>query len=192
MRTTQDYTPTHTGVSRQTFSATFTPDGTPTPIRAGERVRLRQSAHCEDIFFVVAETPAGWSPLTSGSPSFAKFTALAHTFSDVRRLPPPAPPAPAPATTAPALLDAAAGHMKARAATYDAPEGERSMGRAVAALNAILGRAALTESEGWLLLQLLKDARDRTRQTAHRDSLEDCIAYAALKAEARLAETTEA
>lgn len=82
--------------------------------------------------------------------------------------------------------------MKARAATYDAPEGERSMGRAVAALNALLGRVALTESEGWLLLQLLKDARDRTRQTAHRDSLEDGIAYAALKAEARLAETTEA
>ena len=78
--------------------------------------------------------------------------------------------------------------MKARAATYDAPEGERSMGRAVGALNALLGRAALTESEGWLLLQLLKDARDRTRPTAHRDSLEDCIAYAALKAEARLKE----
>lgn len=93
-----------------------------------------------------------------------------------------------PAPTAPTLLDAAAGHMRDRAATYDQPTGERSMGRAVQALNAILGRQALTESEGWLLLQVLKDVRDRQRATPHRDSLEDAIAYAALKAEARLAE----
>ena len=66
--------------------------------------------------------------------------------------------------------------------------GERSMGRAVAALNVILGREALTESEGWLLLQILKDVRDRQRPVPHVDSLEDCVAYAALKAEARLAE----
>lgn len=89
---------------------------------------------------------------------------------------------------APTLLDAAAGHMRDRAATYDQPTGERSMGRAVQALNAILGRQALTESEGWLLLQVLKDVRDRQRIVPHRDSLEDAIAYAALKAEARLAE----
>lgn len=89
---------------------------------------------------------------------------------------------------APTLLDAAAGHMRDRAATYDQPTGERSMGRAVQALNTILGRQALTESEGWLLLQVLKDVRDRQRATPHRDSLEDAIAYAALKAEARLAE----
>ena len=89
---------------------------------------------------------------------------------------------------APTLLDAAAGHMRDRAATYDQPTGERSMGRAVQALNTILGRQALTESEGWLLLQVLKDVRDRQRTTPHRDSLEDAIAYAALKAEARLAE----
>lgn len=86
------------------------------------------------------------------------------------------------------LLDKAAGHMAGRAATYDKPEGERSMGRAVAALNIILGRQALSESEGWLLLQLLKDVRDRQRDHPHQDSLEDCIAYAALKAEARMAE----
>jgi hypothetical protein len=96
----------------------------------------------------------------------------------------PVPPAP----LAPTLLDAAAGHMRDRAATYDQPGGERSMGRTVQALNAILGREALTESEGWLLLQILKDVRDRQRATPHRDSLEDGIAYAALKAEARLKE----
>lgn len=89
---------------------------------------------------------------------------------------------------APTLLDAAAGHMRDRAATYDQPTGERSMGRTVQAFNAILGRQALIESEGWLLLQVLKDVRDRQRTVPHRDSLEDAIAYAALKAEARLAE----
>ena len=189
MSTTQDFTPTHTGISRHSYPTLVTTGGTPAPIRSGERVWLCQSASCEEVFFVVAESPAGWSPLKT---RFAEFTALVHIFSDVHRLSPAARRSrPAPATTAPALLDAAAGHMKARAATYDAPEGERSMGRAVSALNALLGRAALTESEGWLLLQLLKDARDRTRQTAHRDSLEDCIAYAALKAEARLTETKD-
>lgn len=87
---------------------------------------------------------------------------------------------------APELLNKAAGHMADRASTYDKPEGERSMGRAVAAFNAITGRD-LSESEGWLLLQVLKDVRDRQRPAAHQDSLEDCIAYAALKAEARMA-----
>lgn len=85
------------------------------------------------------------------------------------------------------ILDKAAGHMRDRASTYDRPEGERSMGRTVTAFNAITGHT-LSESEGWLLLQILKDVRDRQRDTAHQDSLEDCVAYAALKAEARLFE----
>jgi hypothetical protein len=136
---------------------------------------------------------------------------------------------------APMLLDAAAGHMRDRAATYDQPGGERSMGRTVSAFNVITGReqaysskylistvdealrllnapaderhqamvdkltllksriaeikdAPITESEGWLLMQILKDVRDRQREKPHPDSLEDCIAYSALKAEARLAE----
>jgi len=89
--------------------------------------------------------------------------------------------------TAPQLLEKALGHMLDRAATYDQPAGERSMGRTVQAFNIITGRD-LSESEGWLLLQLLKDVRDRQRNKPHQDSLEDCIAYAALKAEARLLE----
>jgi hypothetical protein len=91
---------------------------------------------------------------------------------------------------APKLLEKALGHMLDRAATYDQPEGERSMGRTVQAFNVITGRN-LTESEGWLLLQLLKDVRDRQRQVPHVDSLEDCIAYAALKAEARMSEAKQ-
>lgn len=90
-------------------------------------------------------------------------------------------------TTAPQLLNKALTHMEARAATYDKPQGERSMGATVAAFNIITGRD-LTESEGWLLMQILKDVRDRQRKIPHVDSLEDGIAYSALKAEARIAE----
>jgi hypothetical protein len=87
-------------------------------------------------------------------------------------------------TKADELLERAAGHMRDRADTYDKPEGERSMGKAVQAFNAITGRD-LTEPEGWLLLQVLKDVRLFQRPGYHADSAEDCIAYAALKAEAK-------
>ena len=89
--------------------------------------------------------------------------------------------------TAPDLLSKATQHMKDRAATYDKPEGERSMGKTVQAFNAITGRD-LKESEGWLLLQLLKDVRLFQRPGYHADSAEDCIAYAALKAESKAGE----
>lgn len=90
-------------------------------------------------------------------------------------------------TTAPQLLNKAATIMEQRGKQYDKPGGERSMGRAVEAFNTITG-STMSESEGWLLLQILKDVRDRQRAEPHEDSLEDCIAYAALKAEARLLE----
>ena len=89
-----------------------------------------------------------------------------------------------PLAEAPELLGRAARHMHDRASVYDKPEGERSMGRAVQAFNAITGHS-LTEAEGWLLLQVLKDVRLFTRSEYHADSAEDCIAYAALKAEAK-------
>lgn len=83
------------------------------------------------------------------------------------------------------LLDQARNHMKARAATYDKPKGERSMGATVEAFNAITGRD-LRESEGWLLMTLLKLVRSETRDEPHRDSVEDLIAYSGLYGEARL------
>lgn len=85
---------------------------------------------------------------------------------------------------APDFLERASALLRERAQQYDQPQGERSMGRAVEAFNVITGHV-ITESDGWLLLQILKDVRDRQRVEPHRDSLEDCIAYAALKAEAR-------
>lgn len=83
------------------------------------------------------------------------------------------------------LLGQAAGHMKDRAATYDKPQGERSMAATVAAFNAQTGRD-LTEDEGWLFMVNLKIVRDRQRDQPHRDSIEDLIAYGSLYGEARL------
>ena len=82
------------------------------------------------------------------------------------------------------LLNRAALLMQDRGRTYDKPEGERSMGRTVEAFNAITGRD-LTESEGWLLMAVLKAVRAQTRSEPHQDSFEDLIAYAALYAESR-------
>lgn len=87
-------------------------------------------------------------------------------------------------TTAPDILQKAAAIMLERGQQYDKPEGERSMGKTVTAFNAITGHT-LSEAEGWLLLQLLKDVRLWQRPGYHQDSAEDCVAYAALKAEAK-------
>lgn len=93
-------------------------------------------------------------------------------------------------TTAQSILEAAAGHMQARAATYDKPEGERSMGKAVQAFNAITGRD-LSEAEGWLLLAVLKNVRLFQRPGYHADSAEDAVAYGALLAEAKAREVVQ-
>ena len=79
------------------------------------------------------------------------------------------------------ILEAAAGHMKDRAATYDKPEGERSMGATVEAFKAVTGHD-LTEEQGWLFMALLKAVR--SQQGAYRsDSYEDGAAYFALAGE---------
>lgn len=85
--------------------------------------------------------------------------------------------------TAEQLLQRAAQHTADRTTTYDKPDGERSMGKTVEAFNIITGHD-LTEAEGWLLLQILKDVRQWSRPGYHADSAEDGIAYSALKAEA--------
>jgi hypothetical protein len=82
---------------------------------------------------------------------------------------------PLPQPKAPELLGRAAMHMHDRASTYDTPSGERSMGKTVAAFNAVTGRD-LTESEGWLLMALLKQVRLFARSEYHQDSAEDAIA----------------
>ena len=84
--------------------------------------------------------------------------------------------------TASEIADSALKHIRERAETYDQPTGERSAAQTAKAFNAITGKD-ITESEVWLLLQLLKDVRQWSREDYHQDSAEDCIAYAALKAE---------
>lgn len=83
------------------------------------------------------------------------------------------------------ILQAAAGHMRDRAATYDKPEGERSMGATVAAFRAVSG-VTITETQGWLFMALLKAVR--SQQGAYRaDSFEDGAAYFALAGESACA-----
>lgn len=88
--------------------------------------------------------------------------------------------------SAAAILKAALGHMENRAATYDAPSGERSMGKTVSAFNAITGHE-LTAEQGWLFMVLLKAAR--SQQGGHReDNYQDLAAYAGLMGEAAAVE----
>lgn len=96
-----------------------------------------------------------------------------------------------PPTTSTGLLGAAKAIQEQRAKDYDQPSGERSMGKTVAAFNAVTGRSgerALSEADGWLLMCLLKMVRDQVKgATPHRDSIEDLVSYTSLYGEARLA-----
>lgn len=84
-------------------------------------------------------------------------------------------------TKAPDILTAALSHMQDRAATYDKPEGERSMPATVAAFNALTGHN-LTAEQGWLFMTVLKLCR--TQQGGLRpDNYEDGAAYFALMGE---------
>lgn len=95
-----------------------------------------------------------------------------------------------PPVTAASVLTAAPQHMQDRAATYDRPEGERSMAATVAAFNAITG-AEMTEAQGWLFMAVLKQVRLFQRPGYHADSAEDAAAYVALMAEAKAKEVWE-
>lgn len=80
------------------------------------------------------------------------------------------------------ILNAAASHTQDRAATYDKPAGERSMGKAVAMFN-ILTDNEITEEQGWQFMSILKKVR--SQQGAYRaDNYEDDTAYCSLAGEA--------
>lgn len=82
---------------------------------------------------------------------------------------------------APEFLERGAKHMRDRASQRDAPDGERSMGRCVAAFNALEG-TNLTEEQGWRFMVLLKYARSVNGDFVA-DDYEDMAAYAALAGE---------
>jgi hypothetical protein len=84
-------------------------------------------------------------------------------------------------TNAADILDAAAGHLRDREETYDAPGGERSMQSTVSMFNILTGEC-ISEEEGWLFMACLKMVR--SQQGAYRaDSYEDGAAYFALAGE---------
>lgn len=79
------------------------------------------------------------------------------------------------------FLNTAAGHMENRASTYDAPGGERSMGKVVEMFNT-LTEWKMTEEEGWLFMCLLKIVRSQ-QGDFRADNYEDGAAYMALAGE---------
>lgn len=82
------------------------------------------------------------------------------------------------------FLQAAIDVQAERGKQYDAPDGTRSMAKTVQAFNAITGHH-LTEAEGWLLMQIVKDVRQwQNPDKFHEDSALDGVAYSSLKAEA--------
>lgn len=86
-------------------------------------------------------------------------------------------------TTAPQFLQSALSTLTQRGKDYDKPEGERSASAVAVAFNAITGKQ-ITDAEVYLVLQLVKDVRQWQCADFHADSALDCVAYAALKAEA--------
>lgn len=85
-------------------------------------------------------------------------------------------------TKANEILTAAAATLDQRGEDYDQPGGERSMGRIIAAFNALTGHE-MTEAEGWQFMAVLKLVRMGTAADPT-DSAVDCAAYAALAGEA--------
>lgn len=79
------------------------------------------------------------------------------------------------------ILKAANAHMQDRAATYDKPQGERSMEATVTAFLAITG-IDLTTEQGWLFMVLLKAVRSQ-QGNFKLDNYEDLAAYAGLMGE---------
>ena len=83
-------------------------------------------------------------------------------------------------------LHQAAQIMEERGKQYDQPQGERSMGKIVAAFNIVTGKE-LSEAEGWAFMMMLKQVRFFQRpDKPHRDSVEDLVAYSALFAESAM------
>ena len=80
------------------------------------------------------------------------------------------------------FLEAAKGHLGARATTYDRPTGERSMERTIKVF-AALTDIQLTEEQGWLFMEALKQVRS-LQGKFKADNYEDLAGYAALRGEA--------
>jgi hypothetical protein len=76
------------------------------------------------------------------------------------------------------ILEQAAVEQRARAEFYDAPNGELSMAKAVAAFNAVHS-LGMTEVQGWQFMELLKMVR-ASQGKPRLDNFVDGCSYAAL------------
>jgi hypothetical protein len=92
-------------------------------------------------------------------------------------------------TTSTDLLKRAIAIQEERASEYEQEGGERSMAKVVSAFNIISGREgdkALSESDGLLIMCILKMVRGQSKKDPHRDSVEDFVSYSSLFGEVRL------
>lgn len=80
------------------------------------------------------------------------------------------------------FLKSGLGHMEDRATTYDAPQGERSMGKCVRMFEELTG-IEMDETQGWLFMCCLKMVRSQQGKF-RADNFEDLAAYAGLAGEA--------
>lgn len=80
------------------------------------------------------------------------------------------------------ILEQGVKEMGDRAKTYDNPQGERSMGKTVAAFKAVTGHD-ITEEQGWLFMVMLKAVRSQ-QGNMRMDSYVDGAAYFGLAGEA--------
>jgi len=88
--------------------------------------------------------------------------------------------------TAAGILQAGINHMADRAVSYDAPQGERSIGMTIDMFNVLVAKKLkepLSEEDGWNFMELLKLVRSKQGEFKA-DSYEDRAAYAGLAAEA--------
>lgn len=79
------------------------------------------------------------------------------------------------------FLEQGVKEMGERATTYDAPEGERSMGKTVAMFNALTG-ADISEAQGWKFMACLKLVRSE-QGDFRADNFVDGAAYFGLAGE---------
>lgn len=80
-------------------------------------------------------------------------------------------------------LEEAKQTMEERGKVYDNSNSERSMSSTIKAFNQITGNS-LKESDGWLLMLILKQVRQNSTPNFHEDSCLDSVAYSSLLAEA--------
>ena len=80
------------------------------------------------------------------------------------------------------ILDQAIKETGGRAVTYDSPQGEESMPKAVKVFNALFDKD-LTVSEGWQFMSILKKVRSIQGEFKMDNHVDDC-AYAAFAGKA--------